>query len=941
MKKIFFSLNKEDEKLLHQRNEKIAKRVYKDDDAREKDYYYHVISRIKNISSYKITGWNYWNQHYGNKNWALLEAEPYFGSVLEKGKTRVYIGKQSFYDIDKSESLVFDWRSTFGDLYYRRKQHSFIENRYVELEDIREYVDKYIYVDLLTDDYSDFLEESLKSKAAGFLGDIVETIDDVQNDIIRSIDNKYEIIDGGPGTGKTTIGLHILSYKTYHYTKAYKIYPKISIIIANDLFKLYINEALVNLDLYGKNYHNTEIYSFKDVLSKDKIKCDYAFVDEAQDFSESDFKKLLNIIDAKNTIICVDNNQNITNADGFDLVDYFNANNYEYNRRYINKNYRNPIRVSNFAEAITGALQLPINKKDSSINFAIWNEYFDPDQIIINYLLRHKDELNSIIYLDLESKKYIDDILSKEHIKYSDGIEHLSQSNSIIVLSPKEAKGFEFDNVIVIGKDIDLNDLIKKHEFYVSITRTMNDLLVVSNNFFNDLKFDNEFYSYPNEIMNSYYLFLSGFLEKSTELVANVFFNDVINSIININDPSVLEYLEIVISAENNANCFVHFDKNVIIDLLNASRFDIVILLLKNKTITFKDLLDRVDHEIVNEFVVSNIDDLIVLSSQEELIFAFNLIDLKIVIDSVERMKRNVEYSSDIKDIILKSEFKYDINLLSKCLDLSLLKKKDLYKHIIYHDNNKLLEWLSRNLDRFISILDLSEMIMLFKKIDHKRIIESIKKTKVKIQTCEQITTLILDGVYGNDIELLGDYYKNNVIPINTLFEHIINCKNDDLTKWFEESLLDQFIINANKEQIIQVFEIFDLRKVINSIKRTSIKVKRTSIKVLTSTRIKNIIFKGEYSNDVSLLNDCLSMRIIDKESLFNHIINDAIFLIDNYYESYLNEIVEKVLGKNTYLIEYIKDKAYIISCVKTYLLNGLHFIKLMKFNKVIKNFSK
>lgn len=939
MKNIFFSLNKEDEDIIHKRNEQISKRQYKGDDAIEKDYYYHVIDRIKKLSSYKITGWNYWYQHYGNKNWSLLEREPYFGSILEKGGSRVYIGKQSFFDIDTSKSYVYDWRSTFGDLYYRRKKHSFIEKRYVELEDIREYIDKYIYVDLLTDDYSDFLEDSLKSKTAGFLCDIVETIDDVQNEIIRSIDNKYEVIDGGPGTGKTTIGLHILSYKTYYFTKTYKKYPRIIIVIANDSFKSYINEALVNLDLYGKNFHNTEIYSFNEVLSKNNLNCDYAFIDEAQDFSESDFKKLLSIIDAKNTIICADNNQNISNVDGFNLVEYFQIKGYEFKRRHINKNYRNPIKVVNFADAISGALQVPINKKDSNINFAIWNDRFNPEDIIINELSTvHKNELNAAIYLDSMSKKYILDILLKKNIKYYKGIEHINHSDSILVLSAIEAKGFEFDNVVVIGRDIDFLNLIKNNELYVSITRTMNDLLVVSNNFFYESMFDDELYSCSDVLINSYNLFMSGFEEKSIQLLLNYSFNDVINKMLNINDDSAVKFLEFVIdfTTDNriNYNISVCNNKNIIYDLFDASHEDIISLLFERKIIIFKDLLERIDNIKIKNYIINNIDILIGECSQEEIIYAFKLIDLKILISAIDKVKKKVIYSTDIKYIILNCNYKYDVDFLSNCVTSALLKKNDLYHYILESGNKVLLKWLECNLEDYISCLDSDEMIILYKFFDHKKIIDAIIKTKIKVSPCEQITHLILEGDYRNDKEFLNDCFGYNLIPLNLLFEHIIKSQNDELIQWFETHLIDQFITKIDNNQMIMLFENINHKIIIESIKRTNTKVQ-------TSSPIKKAIFDGQYSCDVSLLNDCLNLKIIDKDSLFIHIINDCVFLIDNYYELYLDEIIDNVLCNYTPLIEYLKGKTDIINSIKSYLLSGFHLIKLLKFNKAIKKFFK
>ena len=91
----------------------------------------------------------------------LLLKEPYFGSINIKNQGRIYIGKQSLFNIRNSKTVVYDWRSTFGDAYYKCVKFTFIEKREIELLDIRSYYDKYHYEDRLNS-FANILMEKVK-----------------------------------------------------------------------------------------------------------------------------------------------------------------------------------------------------------------------------------------------------------------------------------------------------------------------------------------------------------------------------------------------------------------------------------------------------------------------------------------------------------------------------------------------------------------------------------------------------------------------------------------------------------------------------------------------------------------------------------------------------------------------------------------------------------
>ncbi|MFS8808347.1 hypothetical protein NW837_12925, partial [Synechococcus sp. R6-10] len=62
--------------------------------------------------------------------------------------------------------------------------------------------------------FSDYLEEMLARYSDGMMRDIVRTIDEEQNEAIRT-DKPCIVVVGRPGTGKTSVALHRIAYLNY------------------------------------------------------------------------------------------------------------------------------------------------------------------------------------------------------------------------------------------------------------------------------------------------------------------------------------------------------------------------------------------------------------------------------------------------------------------------------------------------------------------------------------------------------------------------------------------------------------------------------------------------------------------------------------------------------------------------------------------------------
>lgn len=196
------------------------------------------------------------------RNYNRHQNSPYFARIIfkEEGseeKTDVYIGKIGYVDL--KDSKLIDWRAPISDLYYNAplgiaeykapletesirgelslKRQIKIDNNFVEAI--------YDFENAVSSD--EFLKPYLTTSADNRLKNIVSTIQQEQNQIIRWELNKNIVVQGVAGSGKTTVALHRLSYLMYNYRKFIK--PKEFMIISpNKVFKSYISSLLVDLD---------------------------------------------------------------------------------------------------------------------------------------------------------------------------------------------------------------------------------------------------------------------------------------------------------------------------------------------------------------------------------------------------------------------------------------------------------------------------------------------------------------------------------------------------------------------------------------------------------------------------------------------------------------------------------------------------------------------
>lgn len=218
------------------------------------------------------------------KELTILELSPYFGRVdfKEDGEEqRIYIGRFGVTPEGAYEPLVVDWRAPVSSLFYTS---SLGKNIYiaplgeVETEVIkkRQYIVKKKKLiglfDSSVDVKDDILQLVLSKNAGEKLKDIVMSIQEEQDNIIRQPRNKIVVVNGVAGSGKTTIALHRVAYLLYNNRDT--LQDKVLILGPNPIFMEYISSVLPSLGEVGVNQKTYRDFTteFLDIRQRDIMK---------------------------------------------------------------------------------------------------------------------------------------------------------------------------------------------------------------------------------------------------------------------------------------------------------------------------------------------------------------------------------------------------------------------------------------------------------------------------------------------------------------------------------------------------------------------------------------------------------------------------------------------------------------------------------------------
>ncbi|WP_407658150.1 RNA polymerase recycling motor HelD [Limosilactobacillus caecicola] len=189
-----------------------------------------------------------------------LRKSPYFGriQIKESGSDEVetlYIGIASLMNSDKTDFLVYDWRAPISSVYYNGTlgpvtYQTPAEPRTVELVQKRQFtiVDGKITNMFDTNERvgDEMLQAALGRQNDQAMQNIVATIQQEQNDIIRNTSSDLLVVQGVAGSGKTSTILQRIAYLLYHAKESLNA-DQIVLFSPNQLFSQYISEVLPSL----------------------------------------------------------------------------------------------------------------------------------------------------------------------------------------------------------------------------------------------------------------------------------------------------------------------------------------------------------------------------------------------------------------------------------------------------------------------------------------------------------------------------------------------------------------------------------------------------------------------------------------------------------------------------------------------------------------------
>ncbi|WP_051746476.1 HelD family protein [Streptomyces scopuliridis] len=132
---------------------------------------------------------------------------------------RFYIGRRHVHDAD-GDPMVIDWRAPASQPFYRASKKDPLDvglrRRFgYTAGDITAYEDEHLSDPAETARSSKLLQAEIERPRVGPMRDIVATIQPEQDEIVRSGLGGTVCVQGGPGTGKTAVGLHRVAYLLY------------------------------------------------------------------------------------------------------------------------------------------------------------------------------------------------------------------------------------------------------------------------------------------------------------------------------------------------------------------------------------------------------------------------------------------------------------------------------------------------------------------------------------------------------------------------------------------------------------------------------------------------------------------------------------------------------------------------------------------------------
>ena len=420
-----------------------------------------------------------------------IQNKPYFGSIRFKEEDNeeenIYIGITHVED--KLNYYVHDWRSPIcsmfydfetGPAYYKAPsgiiRGDITRKRQYIIEDAKL---KHIFDNDLNISDS-LLQEVLAEESSDKMKNIVNTIQEEQNKVIRNTEDKNLIVEGIAGSGKTSVALHRIAFLLYRIPNLTS--GNVVVFTPNKVFSEYISNVLPELgedntydmtfyDLLCQNINEyKDIEDFTGFISRyykgNVTNYDMIKYKQSDDIIKDIDNYIANLLDN----VCFTDNLTFDNFIEVDKEELNTMLKYKYNRfplfervkeiakRIASNNYEGSIKN---ASAIMKKLKDIINIK-LDLKYII-NDFYSSD------FFKYKDKLSDkyLFYEDACIFLYIKSLLvgfNTNHVIREIVIDEAQDYNKLQYLIIK--KTFKTSNYTILG---DTNQTINPYYKYDSL----------------------------------------------------------------------------------------------------------------------------------------------------------------------------------------------------------------------------------------------------------------------------------------------------------------------------------------------------------------------------------------------------------------------------------------------------------------------------------------
>ena len=180
-------------------------------------------------------------------------AGDFFGRIDEEGGDQWYVGRRHI-ETDEHDPVVVDWRAPIAAPFYRATVADPVGLKFRRRFTLAE-GDLIAYLDEHLDDpdgegvasgIPDPVLAEIGAARTGAMREIVATIQAEQDIVIRAPIEGCLVVQGGPGTGKTAVGLHRAAYLLFEHRRRL-LREKVLVVGPNKVFLDYIGDVLPSL----------------------------------------------------------------------------------------------------------------------------------------------------------------------------------------------------------------------------------------------------------------------------------------------------------------------------------------------------------------------------------------------------------------------------------------------------------------------------------------------------------------------------------------------------------------------------------------------------------------------------------------------------------------------------------------------------------------------